>query len=59
LFAKSPRLEKALSDSTEVGGIDFRALNKFSRLTGLVLLASKRVISFLIIICSRLTFGIY
>jgi hypothetical protein len=29
--------------------IDFRALNNFSRLTGLVLLASKRVISFLII----------
>jgi hypothetical protein len=47
MFANSPRLN--LSDSTEVGGIDFRARNNFSRLTGLVLLASKRVISFLII----------
>jgi hypothetical protein len=49
LFANSPRLENDLSDSTEVGGIDFRARNNFSRLTGLALLASKRVISFIII----------
>jgi hypothetical protein len=35
-------LENDLFDSTEVGGIDFR-------LTGLVLLASKRVVSFLMI----------
>jgi hypothetical protein len=41
LFANSPRLENDLSDSTEVGGIDFRARNNFSRLTDLVLLASK------------------
>jgi hypothetical protein len=34
LFANSPRLENYLSDSTEVGGIEFRARNNFSRLTG-------------------------
>jgi hypothetical protein len=34
LFANSPRLENDLSDSTEVGGIDFRARNNFSSLTG-------------------------
>jgi hypothetical protein len=34
LFANSTRLENYLSDLTEVGGIEFRARNNFSRLTG-------------------------
>jgi hypothetical protein len=47
---KMPAVENALSASIDVGGIFFRALNNFSKFSGLFLVDSKRDISFLIIL---------